>query len=104
MPCYCDTPDEDNQVEIERRCKERMYFDVQAFMTDEQVHIAKELKIGAFPFPDVNTALCRLCAILEKEQMELISAYHYQIKWLHVTLYDWFKQHMKDDETHKESK
>lgn len=104
MPCYCDMPDGTDQAEIERRCKERMYFDVQNLMTKEQIQKANELKIGMFPMPDVNTALCKLCSILEKEQMELICARYYQIKWLHVTLYDWYTQHIKDDDNHKENK
>lgn len=97
MPCYCDTPDKSNQAEIERRCKVRMYFDVQTLMTKEQIKKSQELKISKFPLLDENTALCELCSILNKEQMEEIVAYEYQIEWKHKTLYDWYIQHCKDD-------
>lgn len=97
MPCYCDSPEENDQKEIEKRCKARMYFDVQDLMTDEQIKKSHELKIGKFPLPDVNTALCKLCSILNKEQMEQIKAYYWQIKWEHKTLYDWYVKHCQDD-------
>lgn len=97
MPCYCDIPDEDDQVEIERRCKERMYFDVQHVMTEEQIQKSQQMNISMFPLPDINTALCKLCSILDKDQLEKISAFQFQIKWKHKTLYDWYLQHCKDD-------
>lgn len=97
MPCYCDIPDAEDQVEIERRCKVNMYFDVQSLMTKEQVKKSNEMEISMFPLPDVNTALCQLCSILDKDQMEKISAYWNDIKWPHKTLYDWYVQHCKDD-------
>jgi hypothetical protein len=104
MPCYCDIPEEDDQVEIERRAKERMYFDVQSFMTKKQVMKSHKLKISMFPLPDVNTALCKLCCILDKKTMEKVSAYQYQIKWSHKTLWDWYVQHCKDDRKHNGEK
>lgn len=97
MPCYCDIPEETDQIEIERRCKVNMYFDVQLLMTPDQRKIAEENKISQFPLPDVNSALCKLCNILKKEQMEQVPAYYYQIKWTHKKLYDWYIQHCKDD-------
>lgn len=101
MPCYCDTPDEDDQAEIERRCKVNMYFDVQVVMTNEQKEKANEMNIPSIPInvdgKDENYRLCKLCSILHKEQMEKISAYFFQIKWPHETLYDWYVQHCKDD-------
>ena len=100
MPCYCDTPDEKDQKEIERRCKARMYFDVQSLMTNEQIKLSHEMKMSAVPIPDENTALCKLCSILTKEQMEKIDAYYYQIKWEHKTLYDWYVKHKSDDKKH----
>lgn len=94
MPCYCDIPDNKDQAEIERRCKAKMYFDGCLTLTKEQIE-KNEIKL--LPFPDENTALCNLCKILKKEQMEKVSAYYYQIKWDHKTLYDWYLQHLKDD-------
>ena len=99
MPCYCDIPDSTDQEEIERRCKERMYFDVQSLMTKEQIKESQDKGIGLLPLPDVNTALCKLCSILTKEQLEQISAYQWQIKWPHKTLYDWYVKHIEDDKT-----
>lgn len=101
MPCYNDTPGEDDQLEIEKRCKIRMYFDVQSLMTDEQVAIANAKEISMFPLPDENTALCKLCSILEKEQMEKITAYYFCIKWPHKTLYDWYMKHIEDDKNNE---
>lgn len=100
MPCYEDIPDEENQIEKERRCKVRMYFDVQALMTDDQIKKSKELGINAFPLPDENSALCKLCSILTKEQMEKVTAFYFQIKWGHKTLYDWYLKHTEDDKKH----
>lgn len=102
MPCYSDIPDEDDQAEIETRCKVRMYFDVQTLMTTDQCKESQKQNISMFPpMKDtreaINQALCKLCHILQKEQMEKISAYYYQIKWSHNTLYDWYVQHCKDD-------
>jgi hypothetical protein len=97
MPCYCDTPSDDDQKEIERICKERMYFDSIYLLTVEQAQLCYQKDIKQFPYPDVNTALCKLCSILTKEQMEKISAYHWQIKWPHKTLYDWYAKHLEDD-------
>ena len=41
--------------------------------------------------------------LLTKEQMEEISAYYYQIKWPHKTLYDWYLKHCEDDEKNSSS-
>jgi len=98
MPCYCDIPDEEDQVEIERRAKIRMYFDTQELLTKEQIEECHKNNIGKFPMEDVNEKLCKLCKILTNEQMSKISAYQYMIKWKHKTLYDWHIQHCKDDE------
>lgn len=102
MPCYCDEPDESNQAEIERRCKENMYFDATAILNAENFKKAEELgiEIKKFPLPDANTALCNICKVLTEEQMKSILAYYYQIKWEHKTLLDWYKQHCKDDIEH----
>jgi hypothetical protein len=97
MPCYCDSPDDNDQSEIERRGKVRMYFDVQDLMTKEQIEKSQQAKISMFPLPDVNTALCKLCSLLDPEQMKRITAYYWQIKWPHKTLHDWYVQHCKDD-------
>jgi len=91
-------PDEDDQVEIERRCKERMYFDAQYCLTREQVKEAERQQLKQFPIGNVNEHLCKICKILTKEQMEKVGAHYYQIKWAHKTLYDWHIQHCKDDE------
>ena len=101
MPCYCDTPDEKDQVEIERRCKERMYFDVQEILTKEQAQECKRQNLKQFPLGNVNDHLCKICKILTKEQMEKIPAYQYQIKWSYETLNDWYVKHCIDDEKHK---
>lgn len=97
MPCYCDTPDEDNQIEIERRCKERMYFDAQSLLDQKQVEKCIKENIKLFPIGEINEHLCKICQILTKEQMEKIIAFYYQIKWKHKTLYNWYLQHCKDD-------
>lgn len=97
MPCYCDTPDENDQAEIEKRAKERMYFDGISLLFEEQKNKCKQDKICFVPLPDPNTALCNLCKILTQEQMQGVSAYYYQIKWPHKTLYDWYIKHCEDD-------
>lgn len=102
MPCYCDTPNSDDQVEIEKRCKVRMYFDSQELLTHEQIIECEKKGLKQFPVGDVNEHLCKLCQVLNKEQMELIRAYYWNIKWNHKTLYDWHLQHCTDDITHNE--
>lgn len=97
MPCYCDIPDNDDQEEVERRCKERMYFDSQGLLTKEQVQECEKRHLKAFPMGDINDHLCKLCKVLTEEQMKQIRAYQCQIKWSHKTLYDWHIQHCKDD-------
>lgn len=99
MPCYCDIPDENDQIEIERRCKERMYFDAQLQLTREQAQECEKINLKQFPLGDVNYHLCKICKILTKEQMENVIAYYFQIKWPHKTLYDWYIKHCKDDES-----
>lgn len=74
MPCYCDVPDESDQVEIEKRAKVRMYFDAVTMITAEQ---AENNDICFAPLPDENTALCKLCEILTDEQMKIISSYYF---------------------------
>jgi hypothetical protein len=97
MPCYCDVPDENNQAEIEKRAKKRMYFDATTLVTQEQ---ADEHQLCFAPLPDENTALCKICKILTEKQMKTISAYQYQIKWPHKTLHDWYVKHLEDDRIH----
>lgn len=97
MPCYCDIPDEDDQVEIERRAKERMYFDAQAILTPEQVNECDKHYLKGFPIGDLNEHLCKLCKVLSPNQMQEISAYQWNIKWPHKTLYDWHLKHIEDD-------
>ena len=97
MPCYNDCPDEDDQVEIERRAKERMYSDSQGLITREQARECEKRGLKLFPLEDINDHLCKLCKVLTQEQMESITAYMYMIKWPHKTLYDWHEQHCKDD-------
>jgi len=89
MPCYC---------EIERRCKERMYFDSQGLLTREQAQECEKRHLKAFPMGNINDHLCKLCKVLTEEQMKKISAYQWLIKWSHKTLYDWHIQHCKDDD------
>lgn len=101
MPCYCDYPAEEDQIEIERRAKVRMYFDAQSLLTKEQAHECENNNLKQFPIGNVNEHLCKLCKILTKDQMCNISAYHYMIKWDHKTLYDWHLKHCKDDEIYK---
>lgn len=98
MPCYCDSPDENDQAEIEKRCKENMYFESQSLLTKEQADECEKLGLKMFPFGDINEHLCKICKILTKDQMEKIYAYYFLIKWPHKTLYDWHIQHCKDDE------
>lgn len=99
MPCYCDIPDECDQAEIQKRVKTRMYFDAISTLNSENLYKAKllDIKICQVPLPDPNTALCNICKVLIQEQMQRISAYYYQIKWEHRTLWDWYQQHCKDD-------
>lgn len=97
MPCYCDEPEESDQIVIERRCKTSMYFSAQGLLTREQAIECEKRNLKTFPMGDVNDHLCKLCKVLTKEQMKEISAYYYQIKWHHKTLYDWHIQHCKDD-------
>ena len=97
MACYCDTPSENDQAEIERRAKKRMYFAGTEVLTKDQIE-NNEIKV--LPLLDANTALCNLCKILTEEQMKSISAYYWQIKWRHKTLYDWYLKHVKDDKIH----
>ena len=97
MPCYCDIPDENDQEEIERRCKVMMYLDAPLIMTKEQLQECERQELKLFPFDHINDQLCKLCKIMSKEQMESIKAYYYEIKWSHKTLYDWHIQHCKDD-------
>jgi hypothetical protein len=80
-----------------------MYFYVQGLMTEDQLKKAQEMKVSKFPgfsAMEINERLCALCSILDKEQMEKIPAFYYQIKWKHKTLYDWYIQHCKDDIAH----
>lgn len=98
MPCYCDTPDSSDQKKIEKRAKERMYFDAQSLLTKEQAQECNKRGLKQFPIGDVNEHLCKLCKVLKKEQMEQISAYYWMIEWKHKTLYDWHIQHCIDDE------
>jgi Cdc6-like AAA superfamily ATPase len=97
MPCYCSTPDSKDQEEIERRAKERMYFDAQSLLTQEQIVEGGKRGLKQFPMGDVNDHLCKLCKVLSDEQMKEISAYQWQIEWSHKTLYDWHLQHCIDD-------
>lgn len=97
MPCYYDSPSEDNQIEIEKRSKERMYFEVLTLLTEEQVEEYEKNDLRQFP-KDFNEGLCKICKILTKKQMESVSAYYWNIKWDHKTLYDWHLKHCEDDE------
>ncbi len=97
MPCYCDTPDSDNQVEIEKRCKANMYFEAVHCLTREQAQEAEKRELKQFPLDDVNFDLCQICKILTEDQLKSISAYYYNIAWVHKTLYDWYAQHVIDD-------
>jgi hypothetical protein len=101
MPCYCDTPDESDQAEIENRAKTGMYFFAQSLLTLEQAKECEKRGLKQFPIDDVNSHLCKICKVLTKEQMEGISANYYQIRWPHKTLYDWHLRHCKDDEAHQ---
>lgn len=97
MPCYCDTPDAHDQIEIERRAKERMYFDAQNVLTQEQLKECGKRGLKLVPLGDLNDHLCKLCKVLTDEQMQQISAYGWNIKWPHKTLYDWHLKHIEDD-------
>lgn len=100
MPCYCDTPNSKDQAEIERRCKVGMYFAVQGLMSKKQIKKANEFNIGQFPGEDVNQALCNICKLMTENQLKKVSAYYYEIKWPHKTLYDWYVTHVADDKEH----
>lgn len=95
---------EEEQAEIERRCKLRMYFGCQAILTKEQMSSEKHKNLEMFPFDPINTMLCTVCSIMTEEQMKNISAWHYNIKWTHRTLHDWYIQHCKDDAEFNEEK
>ncbi len=98
MPCYCDIPDESNQIEIEHRCKERMYFDSINLLTNEQIEECSKRELKLCPFDNINNHLCKLCEVLTEKQMESIPATDYLINWKHKTLLDWYNQHKIDDE------
>ena len=102
MPCYYDTPGKSDQIEIQARCKKRMYFDATAILTNDNLEKADKIgiEICQFPLPDPNTALCNICKVLSQEQMQTIDAYYYQIEWEHKSLWDWYQQHCKDDKKH----
>lgn len=101
MPCYCSQPDSFDQIEIERRCKVRMYFDAQDALNHQQIEEAERQELKQFPTEeDLNDFLCKICKILTKTQMEKISAYYFEIEWSHKNLYDWHIQHCKDDIIH----
>jgi hypothetical protein len=97
MPCYNDEPREDNQKEIERRCKVNMYFDAISLITKKQAIECEKRNLKQFPLGNINEHLCKLCNVLNKDQMEQVLAYYYQIEWSHKTLYDWHIQHCADD-------
>lgn len=99
MPCYCDVPNESDQVEIQRRCKVGMYFDALGILNSYNLEKAKllDVKITSTPVPDPNTALCNICKVLSKEQMQSITAFYHQIKWEYKSLWNWYQQHCKDD-------
>ncbi len=100
MPCYCDTPASDDQYEIERRSKERMYSHAMSILTKEQVKQCQNLNLKQFSFEDINENLCKICKVLTKEQMERISAFYYLIEWPHENLYEWHIKHCEDDKRH----
>lgn len=97
MPCYCSMPEETDQEEIERRAKERMYFDSVNILTREQAQECEKRGLKQFPMLGINDHLCKICKVLTDEQMKNISAYYFDIKWPHESLYDWHIQHCKDD-------
>ena len=100
MPCYCDSPDSEDQIEIQRRCKENMYFDSLYLLTSDQIEKANKMNLKKFPgftAEEVNENLCKLCSIMTKEQMVEISAYYFNIKWKYKNLLGWYAQHLKDD-------
>ena len=99
MPCYCYIPDENDQVEIQRRAKTTMYFDaIELFGQDLDVSSIR-------PYLDINTALCKVCKKLTDEQQKKIPAnLYYKIKWPYETLYDWYQQHLIDDKKNRNLK
>lgn len=100
MPCYCDSPDSENQQEIQSRCKTNMYFDACSLLTREQIKKSTEIGLSftpGFSHGEINENLCKLCSIMTKEQMVQISAYYWNIKWDYHNLLGWYIQHMKDD-------
>jgi hypothetical protein len=102
MPCYCDIPNEDDQVTIEKRAKTMMYFSAIDILTFDQI---KKNCFGIFivPLPDENTALCNICKFMTEEQMKSIDASFHNIKWAHKTLYDWYSKHLEDDKRIEET-
>lgn len=105
MPCYYDSPSNSDQVEIERRAKERMYFECQSVLTKDQAIECEKMDLRQFPrdAAHLNESLCKICKVLTKEQMKTISAYYQQIEWPHKTLYDWHIRHCIDDDNLKKS-
>jgi hypothetical protein len=93
----CDIPDFNDQLQFELRCKNNMYHKAINSMTEEQIRKYNELNIRVFPLPEPTISLCKLCSILDKEQMEKISAFFPEIEWKHKTLHDWYVQHCRDD-------
>jgi hypothetical protein len=96
---YDDEPTQDSiQAEIEIRCKERMYFYSHDLLTDEQYEEYKKRDLKIYPVGDVDERLFKLCEILTENQMKLIDAHYYRIKWPHKMLFDWYAQQKNDNE------
>lgn len=55
----------------------------------EPIRMKTQEKAIAEICPDENTALCNLCKVLTKEQMQRVTDYYYLIKWPYKTLYNW---------------
>lgn len=103
MPCFCNIPYEGSQIGIERLSKIRMYIKAKSVLTKEQLKKFGNVEIEKLSIIHVNEQLCKICKVLTENQMRHISAYYWQIRWPHETLYDWYIQHCKDDEKFNKS-
>ncbi len=100
MACYCDSPESTDQKEIEKRCKERMYFDAQSLLTREQARECEKRNLKQFPLGDINDHLCKLCKVLTEDQMKTISSDYWGIEWPHKNMNEWHIKHCQDDKQH----
>lgn len=82
------------QEQIQHHCILEMFFKVQQFiLIPEEIERVKNSGISGIP--DGQYSLCQLCSLLSKKTMLKCSAYRYNIRWKHKTLWGWYADHCK---------